>query len=183
MCRRRSVPAVRGRNPMDLWQASLAVAALVVAIISIPNPRGLLWVLAGAATFVVTALYQPHALPWLPFPAVAAVADGLVALAILLIGLYRWEMRVANVFMGSMLINIIAAGYLAAGSVLDPWLHVAILDACNILALAIIAGPSLTLLLEEARDVGPRDRARSRLHRFMFAIRASRRRALERTAR
>ncbi len=162
---------------MDVFQGALLVGAIGTAALCRKDRRALGWIAAGAANFVITAAYQDAGLPH--HPVFTAFADASVCLAIYFFGRYRWEMRLWNVFQMSVLISIMRF----VGTIARPeWVpyfpsnytYIALLEACNWAALAVIGGTRIMQMVDNhALERHPRG-ALGRVHRLVRSLRAER---------
>lgn len=89
---------------MNIWNLSLLIGALIAAGFSIRNPRGLLWICAGAVDYLVSVLYWRTGLPY--GEAVAGMCDAAVCLSIYLAYRETWELIVYRLFQVSLAVNI-----------------------------------------------------------------------------
>lgn len=151
------------------WWLALASVAAVVAIVSAlaGNWRGVMWIAAGAAVFVVTAAYdvrggEHHAL-------VTGFFDGALCLAVYFFGRRRWEMWLWRIFQCSVLISILHAFDAVGG----PYWYVVWLELCNYAALIWIGGIGLAGLVGDAGGYGDRAPHRT-FRRADHALRAER---------
>lgn len=124
-----------------LWDGFFLAVACLVAWRARGDKIALKWLLAAAASYVISAAWRRLDGPS-PY-VMSAVCDALVCFAIYAVGKLEWEMRLWRVFQISLLVNILNVGY-SAGMlpvVEEPiWATVqaGILDLCNLAALAWI---------------------------------------------
>lgn len=151
---------------MNEYEITLAIMALVTAIIARHLPRAWLWIAAGSLSFVASSAYWKLGLPH--HGAFTLVCDSLVCLSIYFVGREQWETRLYNVFQFSVLISILRmAGFLDYGVV-----YAGMLELCNLAALLLIGGTAiLDGVADEDRSFGDWGR---NLRRARIALRKAR---------
>lgn len=121
----------------DTW---LMIGALICALISFRNWRGLMWIGIGAVSYITATLAWRWNLP--RADAITALGDAGVCIAIYFVGKYRWEMWIWRLFQISVAISIIyLASRLGITSRIDHELYAIALEAVNWLVLLSIGGP------------------------------------------
>jgi hypothetical protein len=117
---------------VNSFQIALLVAALITAAVSRHQPRALLWISAGAASFVLSTAWARYGLP---YPAwFTGVCDATVCLLVYFFGRQKWEMGIGYLFQASVLLSI---GYLT-GVIGPHYAYVIGLEAINWAALLLI---------------------------------------------
>ncbi len=126
---------------MSVFQIALLIGALVTAVLSWHLQRALLWIFAGAASFVLSTAYARYGLP---YPAAfTAACDVAVCLLVYFFANLKWEMGIGYLFQGSVLLSI---GHLIG--VIEPHRsYVMGLEGVNWLALLFINTTVVTLWL------------------------------------
>lgn len=116
------------------------LAGLIVALaVSLGDRRAWGWLLAAAASYVVSVVYWRSGLPYGAF--IAGMCDALVCLAVYLRGKHKWEMGVWRLFQFSVLVNIVyLGGELHAWPSLGHNAYSIMLEAINWAALLWIGG-------------------------------------------
>lgn len=117
---------------MDEFQTALAVGAIITAGLSWHVPRALLWISLGALSFILSAAWQAHGLPYRD--AFGAGTNVVICLALYSLAEKRWEMRVWNCFHAMILLDFLHMGGLINSNF---WLIVS-LEVANWTALLII---------------------------------------------
>jgi hypothetical protein len=113
-------------------QIALFGAAVFVATVSWRLPHALLWIAAGAGSFVVSTAYARYGLP---HPAFATVmCDSVVCLLIYFFYKREWELRIGYLFQLSILLSL---GHLTE-VIQSHYAYVIGLEAINWLALLLI---------------------------------------------
>ena len=149
---------------MAIEQQWLLFGAVMTALISLRNWRGLLWIVVAGWSFIASTLY---ARAGFPYPeAATAFFDVLVCFAVYFVARERWEIYLFLLFQGSVLVS---TAYLA-GVIGPHWAYIAALEGINWLALGVIGGTSLLGLVNNA--VGSGHWAGSYLHGADRALRA-----------
>ena len=121
---------------MSEFQVALLIGAVITALISFRTPRAVIWIGAGAASFVFSTAYAR--VGWGYPPAFTAVLDASICFAIYFSAKTRWEMYLFLLFQGSVLVSTM---YLA-GIIGPHWAYIAFLEGINWLALGVIGGTS-----------------------------------------
>lgn len=118
---------------MSEWQFALLLGAVAVATFAAPrNPRGVIWVVVGAASFALTTAYQRAGLPY--HPAFTAFCDTAVCCAIYVFARYRWEAWLFACFMA-----MVVAGTIHFIAYKDNhYLYIVLLEVCNWAALFVV---------------------------------------------
>jgi len=117
---------------MQWYHFSLIAAALIAGAAAWNVPRAWIWLLAGAASFVVSAMWWRAGLPYGAF--VGAVTDAMIVIAIHVYGRRNWEMKVAQCFLAMMLVDIMQLfGVVQAGIV-----YSSVQEAINYIAMIVI---------------------------------------------
>lgn len=154
---------------MDGFQAALAIGALVAAVLSWREPRGIAWIVAGATSFVLTAGWEAQG--WAYHPVATGLADAAVCLLIYLFAAQRWEIWLYRIFLASLLIS----GLRVIGLVPSHKAYVIGLELCNWAALAVIGGtPAGEEIGVRLARLGPVRPAVLRVRRAVAALRAPR---------
>lgn len=125
-------------------QQALLFGAVITALISIRNWRGLLWIAVAAWSFVASTIYARSGGPYPE--AATAFLDALVCFAVYFVARERWEVYLFLLFQGSVLVS---TAYLA-GVIGPHWAYIAALEGINWLALCVIGGTSLLGLVNNA---------------------------------
>lgn len=155
---------------MDIFQTALLIGAVFVAILNYNEKRALLWIAVGALNFTLTALYQDHALLWLPHPFVTGVADATTVILLATCGIYKWERFVRYAFMVSILVSIA----FLLGWIPDRTSYVIGLEGCNWLALLVMGGSGIARLADERANSGVVVQgARTGVGRMLHRVRAT----------
>jgi hypothetical protein len=124
---------------VSIYQKALLGFAVVAAVISADDRRALLWILAGAADFIITTAYQRSGITTPPYPLVTGIADAVVCLALWWFWDRRWEKYLFLIFQLSVLISLFRLI-----RVIDTnYAYVTALEVCNYLALLVIGGTHL----------------------------------------
>lgn len=121
---------------MNEFQIALMIGAALVALISIREPRALLWIGAGAASFVISTWYARINMPYPE--AITALCDASICFLLYFAARERWEIYLFILFQGSVLVS---TAYLA-GVIGPHWAYIAALEGINWLALGVIGGTS-----------------------------------------
>lgn len=154
---------------MTRWELALLSTLAVAALISLANPRGLLWLAAGAASYIISSAYADTGLPL--HPLAAAICDGLVCLAIynvcMTYGGSRWELPLFTVFQFSVLVSF--TRLVTIESVPEDYTYRLLLELCNWAALAIIIGAGTARLADVVLGDGSGGGHLHRLVRFVSA--------------
>lgn len=153
---------------MDIFQAALLTGACLAALVSFHLPRAWLWILLGAVSFVLSAIWQKAGLPYRE--GFGAATDFVIVLLIYRYAERRWELMVMNCFILMMLLDFL---YITGAINSHFWLIVS-LECANWLALFVITGAGIT---ERIRDGEGVDYAVHRgvsghLHRALHAERS-----------
>lgn len=124
---------------MNEYQAALLVAAGFVVMNSWRLDRAVLWIATGAASFVISAMWEAHALP---MPALfTACCDAVVCLLIYVFARQAWELLLYKLFLVSIMISIVFVGFTIFPPKIAPhYLYVSLLEAVNWAALLLILG-------------------------------------------
>lgn len=121
---------------MDSFQFALLIGAALTALISIRQPRALLWIATGATSFIVSTGYARLNL-FYP-EAITALCDASVCFLLYFVARARWERYLFLLFQGSVLVS---TAYLA-GIIGPHSAYIAALEGLNWLALLVIGGTS-----------------------------------------
>jgi hypothetical protein len=135
---------------MSDFQIALALGAAVAALICIVARRwrGLIWIGAGLASFVVSTWYARQELIFAP--GMTGFCDALVCFAIFGFADEKWERYVGWAF----IVSVAASTFYLADWIGPHWAYIAFLEVLNWLALCVIGG---TPILEWTQDaVGAR---------------------------
>lgn len=134
---------------MDGWQIALAIGAAIAAALSWREPRGIAWIIAGAASFIATDSYEAAGWPY--HAIVTGFFDAGVCLLIYFFAAYRWEMWLYRIFQTSVFVSLLRA----SGFIDSHYAYIVALEVCNWAALLVIGGTA----------IGERVDARMALHR------------------
>ena len=118
---------------------SLLIGALICALVSWRNRRGLLWIGAGALSYIVSTIAWRFNLSMAEV--VTGFADVTLCLAVYLFAKYRWELAIWRLYQVSVGISILyLAGNLGITSRWDHEMYAILLEAVNWLLLIFIGG-------------------------------------------
>ena len=92
-------------SPVD---SAFAFGLILALAFSIGNTRAWAWLLAGAASYVVSTLYWRSGLPYGAF--IGGLCDAAICLAVYFWGKLRWEQWVWRLFQVSVAVNVIYLG-------------------------------------------------------------------------
>lgn len=124
---------------MNEFQAALLIGSIITAAVAWRVPRALLWILAGAASFVASVAWARYSLPMPPL--FTACCDAAACLTIYAYARKEWELKLFALFRASVFVSLI---YFCAAFVwpkaASHWLYVTILEAINWTALLLILG-------------------------------------------
>ncbi len=124
---------------MNIWQTALLIGATVVALFTWQVERAWLWILAGAASFILSAWWEANGLPL--HPAVTALCDTAVCVLIFFMARHWWELGLYRLFQCSVLISITYLGLtMWTGNTNFHYAYIVALEAINWLALMLILG-------------------------------------------
>lgn len=84
---------------------SLLVGAIIVAALCVRMPRGLIWLGAGALSYIGSVIWWRVGLPH--GAAVAGALDVAICLGIYFFGRFKWEMAIWRLFQASVAINFL----------------------------------------------------------------------------
>lgn len=127
---------------MNEFQAALLIGAVLAALISIRQPRALLWIGAATASFVISTWYSRMGFAYPE--AVTALCDTAICFVLYFAARARWEIYLFLLFQGSVLVS---TAYLA-GIIGPHWAYIAALEGINWLALLVIAGTSALSMVQ-----------------------------------
>lgn len=152
---------------MSVWQFSLAIGALISAVVAMKLPRSSMWIAIMAGNFILCTVYARSGLSYPP--AFTLALDTLTCLAIDYYAREKWELRLFNIYQISVLISVLRL----FGIVDSKYIYVLSLELCNWLALLLIGG---TAVLDRIRrhDHSIRHRWRVLLHSSYHYLRSSR---------
>lgn len=122
---------------MNVFQIALLVGAVVVAALAWRIPRAIMWIIAGALSFVASTAYARFDLPYPP--AFTAACDVAVCLGVYFFGQLRWELHLWRLFQLSVLVSIAHL----AGVIGPHYAYIVALETINWLALFLIAGTAI----------------------------------------
>lgn len=124
---------------MNGFHVALIAGALFVALTSWRLDRSILWILAGAMSFVASALWERLSLP-LP-PLFTACCDAAVCLTIYAYARQAWELLLYKLFLISIMISIVFVGFTIFPPKMAPHaIYITLLEGVNWLALLLILG-------------------------------------------
>lgn len=127
---------------MSSFQIALLVGAVVAALLSWKLERAWLWIAAGAASFVASTAWARYGLP-LPV-LFTAVCDASVCLLIYGLARQRFELLLYQLFQASVLVSIVfLTMQFISPEKAHHWFYVAILEALNWAALALISATGI----------------------------------------
>lgn len=126
---------------MNSFQLALAIGAAFVGLISVHLDRALLWITAGAVSFIASTAYGRYGLP-LP-PLFTAVCDACVCIGIYLYATQRWELGVYRLFQLSVLVSIVFLGMIFLSPVETHFWYVTVLECINWAVLLLITGTAV----------------------------------------
>lgn len=164
---------------MSVWQLSLLIGACAASLLCLRLPRAHLWILAGAAAFVLSTGWQRLGLPY--HAAFTLACDSAVCLGIYFFGRERWEIGLFRIFQVSVLTSLVfLAGPISlfgATLLLSHTVYVIFLEMWNWIALLLIGGVGLSEFWRFGHENGAfPDRLRG-VFRSLRAWRAPRRAA------
>lgn len=123
---------------MDQFQTALLVGAVTTALMSWNVPRAVLWISLGGLSFLLSAAWQAHGMPYRD--AFGAATNVAICLALYALAEKKWEMRVWNCFHAMILLDFLhMAGLIPS----NYWLIVS-LEIANWTALLIIGAAGIT---------------------------------------
>lgn len=118
---------------------SLLIGLMLALAVSVGNLRAWKWLLAAAASYVVSVVYWRSGLPYAAF--IGGMCDAAICLTVYFLAKFRWEMWVWRLFQFSVLVNIVyLGGELQAWPSLSHNAYSIILEAINWAALLWIGG-------------------------------------------
>ncbi len=141
---------------MNVWQLALLIGAVIAGILVWTDRRSVLWIIAGATSFVVSTAYQRSGMPG--WPVATALCDATLCLLIYIGGRFQWELVLWRVWQTSVLISILYD----YGLIPSRYAYVTALEVANWAALLVISGAAI------ARQIG--NAWGSHHHRFIRAI-------------
>jgi hypothetical protein len=132
---------------MNEFQLALLVGAAFVALICLVarQPRGLLWIMAGLLSFVVSTWYGRQDMPYPS--AITAFCDVLMCFAVYFMARERWEKYIFYLFQASVLTSLL----FFVGVIGPHWAYISFLEAINWLALGVIGGTAALSWVQNAR--------------------------------
>lgn len=119
---------------MNEYHAALLIGAIVAAALSWREPRGVAWIVAGAASFIATAGYEAAGYAY--HPIITGFVDAGVWVLVYLFAAFRWEMWLYRIFQTSVLISLLRA----TGWIDSHTAYVVALEACNWVAIVVVGG-------------------------------------------
>ena len=149
---------------MSAVDFSLAIGALICALISWRSPRGHLWIAVGALSYAIATIAWRSGMPMAEV--VTALCDASVVATIYFLAKYRWELWIGRLYLLSFGVSIFyLAGSLGLTSRLDHDLYAISLEIANWLALLGIGGSAALqgLGASHAVVIGPWGRVRGAL--------------------
>ena len=124
---------------MSAVDFSLAIGALICALISWRSPRGHLWIAVGALSYAIATIAWRSGMPMAEV--VTALCDASVVATIYFLAKYRWELWIGRLYLLSFGVSIFyLAGSLGLTSRLDHDLYAIALEGVNWLVLLSIGG-------------------------------------------
>ena len=129
------------------------LGASLVALLSLRNPRGVLWVAVAALSYVVSALAWRLNWPYAAFT--TGLCDAAVCLAVYFGGKQRWELWVWRIYQVSVAASLIyLASSLRIFSNIPHDVYSVVLEVCNWAVLLVIGGTAILQLIGADDDVG-----------------------------
>jgi len=124
---------------MTAVDLSLLIGALICVLINWRNPRGQLWIAAGALSYAVSTVAWRSGMPMAEIP--TALCDAAICLAIYFVAKYRWELWIWRVFQISFAVSVLyLATNLGLASRIDHEMYATTLEVLNWVTLLIIGG-------------------------------------------
>lgn len=151
---------------------SLLIAALLVCLISIRNPRGILWIGIAALSYINGDIAWRLNLPYAE--AITGMGDACVCLCLYFAAKQRWELMIWRLFQTSVAVSMLyLAGNLGVFLSIPHEFYAMLMESANWLLLAIVGGTSAMQWIGATYDVGARGPVRG-LDRVNLALRQSR---------
>lgn len=154
------------------FQLALLIGALITAIVARKLPHSWLWISVGAMSFVASTAYYRLGYPY--YPLATLFFDGCWSIAIYGKAKERWELLLMRLVQCSILISLVYSYLLFfQETAAHHWLYIALLEAVNWAALAMIFG---TAALDRIRANGDSTAHHwlSGFHLHLHALRSSR---------
>lgn len=156
---------------MSIYQATLAVGAIIAALIAWGNWRAIAWLAVLQVSIAVSVAYWKSGLPYGEL--VAGLCDALVCLGIYFFGRFRWEMWIWRLAQAMVLVNIVyLLGNVGIFTLTPHDVYSTILEIINWIAIASIGGSAILNRL--GPDVGSTARPWPGVRGLVFFVRAER---------
>lgn len=131
---------------MNEFQVALFLGAALVALIARRLDRSLLWIAAGAVSFIASTAWARY---HLPMPALfTACCDAAVCFAIYVHAKQVWELLLYQLFRASVLISVVFVGFTIFAKSGPSSTYIALLEAVNWIALLLILGTAAVQRIE-----------------------------------
>lgn len=127
---------------MSIYEISLIIGAMLTALLSWGNPRGVAWIAAITADLMLSTAYWRAELPYAEV--VTGLCDASICLGIYFVGRYKWEMWLWRLYQASVLISILyLAVHVFQVPSIDQDVYSGMLEAVNWIALVSIGTASI----------------------------------------
>lgn len=123
---------------MSVWQLALLIGAISAGMLVRDDRRSLIWIIAGAASFIISTAYQRSGLPG--WPVATALCDAALCLLIYVGGRFQWELVLWKVWQTSVLISILYV----YNWIPSRYVYVTALEVANWCALIVISGAAIS---------------------------------------
>lgn len=154
---------------MSDFEKALLATLLLAALVNFNHPRALMWLAAGACSYIISSLYYETGAPLHPF--VTALCDATVCLLIysysVRYGGVKWELPLFLVFQLSVLISFVQLFRVEA-----DYVYALSLELVNWAALFIIIGAGTMRLADVYWSMGGGLDHSSHLHRLVHSVSA-----------